>query len=368
MSIHLALFFTRGVSMRAWNDMGQTGRETALYAMLAAKGVATGFITYGGKDDASFAPVNPAFTVHPNRFGLPKRLYAASIPFLHHKALKSASIMKTNQCDGASAALNAARMFKKPLIVRMGYMWSTFAKEKFGEHAAQTRTALDVEKRTFHGADRIVVTTDAMRDDILARFPRLAERVRVIPNYVDVDRFAPDPTAEKRFDVVFLGRLSAQKNVHALFEAVRDQGLTMLAIGQGELGPDLDKEYGDMNGRFVRMDKAPHYDLPGLLRQGRVFALPSLYEGHPKALIEAMSLGLPVVATDAPGIAPIAVDGENALISGFDAASIGQTLVRLLADAKLASRLGAQARRCIVQRFSLDRIAALEWDLYNELL
>ena len=95
-------------------------------------------------------------------------------------------------------------------------------------------------------------------------------------------------------------------------------------------------------------------ELPAIYAECDIFVLPSLYEGHPKALLEAMSCGMAVVGAEVPGIAEVIEDGETGALCGTDATSIRATLSGLARDSDRRARLGAGARRYIERTLSLD--------------
>jgi len=105
-------------------------------------------------------------------------------------------------------------------------------------------------------------------------------------------------------------------------------------------------------------------EIPRQLRQSDVFVLPSLQEGLPLSLLEAMASGLPVVATAVGGIPGVVKDGVNGLLVPAAApAALRDALVRLLANPALRQRLGTAARRD-----SLDWSWAAVWERYEALL
>ena len=95
---------------------------------------------------------------------------------------------------------------------------------------------------------------------------------------------------------------------------------------------------------------------------------PSLYEGHPKTLIEAMACGAAVLATDVSGIRQVVRHGQTGWLTATDAAALREGIVTLLGDAALRERLGRQARRFVLEHYALDRIVAREYELYVNLL
>jgi glycosyltransferase involved in cell wall biosynthesis len=121
----------------------------------------------------------------------------------------------------------------------------------------------------------------------------------------------------------------------------------------------------------VRVDFIPYQrneELPEQLNRCEVFVFPSLYEGHPKALLEAMACGLPVVTTPVYGIRNLIKHGVNGfLCAGTSPGAIREALVEVLRDEELRRRIGAEARRFVVERFAMPVVLNKELDVYREL-
>jgi glycosyltransferase involved in cell wall biosynthesis len=363
----VGLFFTLGNSLASWQQSGILAREVALYRRLHSLGIGVTFVTYGDRSEKALADAYPEFEVVYNRYGLHPRVYELALPWLHGPALRRCNVLKTNQSNGGQIALRAAKRWRKPLVARCGYMWSEFAARQHGEGSRAWRHAMSVERRLFSGAERVVVTTDAMRDDIVRRLPDVAGRVMVVPNYVDTDSFVPEPARRRARTLVFVGRLSAQKNLPALLDALRPMDVSAIIVGSGDQEAALKERYGTMNGRVEWRGSVPHHQLPEILNEGRVFVMPSLYEGHPKALLEAMACGLPVVGADTPGIRELIRHGDTGLLCAPRAEAVRAALQQVLDQPELAGRLGDGARQFVVDNFSLDRVAQREARLIREL-
>jgi glycosyltransferase involved in cell wall biosynthesis len=109
-------------------------------------------------------------------------------------------------------------------------------------------------------------------------------------------------------------------------------------------------------------------DLPEVLAASDVFAFPSLYEGLGGAAIEAMALGLPVLASDLPALREVVENGASALlVPPADPFALATALARLLDNEALRRRLGARGREIFRARFTLDRSQERMIELYREL-
>jgi len=343
-------------------------REVAQYRRLLDYGVNISFVTYGTMKDQEYADRIPGIQICCNRWNLPGWLYERFLPWLHASHLKHADIIKTNQTNGADIAQRSAQMWDKPLIARCGYMWSFNSAKEYGDVSLEVQTARDVETKVFGSADRIVVTTPKMASDIAFKFPDVAERIFVIPNYVETDRFAPIANSQRTYDVIFVGRISPEKNLGALLNAVHLLNVKTVIIGEGGLRHKFQGQYASSKDRLSFLGNVPNSDLPLYLNNARIFILPSLYEGHPKALLEAMACGMPVIGANSPGIRDILIHGENGWLCETDTESIKNAIRHLLSNPELCKKLGDNARKYALDTVSLDRIIEMEMNVYLSIL
>lgn len=191
------------------------------------------------------------------------------------------------------------------------------------------------------------------------------ERCKLIPNAVDLSRFAttsrprpPQPT------FAYVGRLEPVKGVATLLEAWRIAGLQdtarLLIAGDGSQRAALEAQAAPL-GDSVRF-LGEVRDVPAVLREATIYVQPSYREGLSNAVLEAMAAGLPVVASRISGNEDIIDEGVSGLmVEAGDAAQLAAALRRLAADPDLARRLGEAARRMVERRFGLPAVvAALE--------
>ena len=212
-------------------------------------------------------------------------------------------------------------------------------------------------------------------------------RITVIERGRDPERLG-DPGSDRRAmvrrslglmdddDVVLaIGRQEFQKGHRYLLEAAaalrsRYPRLVVLIAGRkGASSPELE-DLSERSGlgdvvRFL----GHREDVPDLLAASDVFAFPSLYEGLGCAVIEAMALGLPIVASDIPAIREVVEDGRNAvLVSPGSSATIASALDGLLSDRSRRRAYGARGRTIFAERFTLQRSTSRMIALYERLL
>lgn len=364
--MRLILFMTRGMSLAAWEDNGSLERELALYAALARSGWKISVISWGDGRDKAIAKRYPWLTACVNSRGLSPERYERLMPLLHARELALADVIKSNQVNGADCALRCARLWRKPFVARCGYLWSQNSRDAGKEDLPH---ALEIEGDVFSRCYYGVVTTEAMRAYIKDTYGVAGERLCVIPNYIPSAWFEPlrpvQAPAAKAV-VTHLGRLAEEKNCFALIDACAGLPVTLRFIGDGPLKEEL-RQRAQARGVAAEFPgTVPSARLPELLGESAVVALVSHYEGHPKALIEAMARGCAVLGTRVRGIEPCIEDGVTGLLCETDASSIHAALKRLLADPGLRRRLGEAARHAAL-RYHVDAVAREELALYARL-
>jgi glycosyltransferase involved in cell wall biosynthesis len=367
----LTLFFTRDVSLQTWDAGGMFDREVALYRCLQEKGIQITFVTFGGRRDLELARRLPGIRVICNRWGWPRSLYilwiTSSLPWLSGKP----QIIKSNQFSGGEIALNAARHLGAKLIVRGGYIFSLNAARQNGENSLEAVVARSVEDLILPCADRVVVTTPAMVDFVRERYKLAATSVVLIPNYALTDVFKPIVSKKlilKKPRLCFIGRLEKEKNLNALLEALRGLDLELDIVGSGSLQKQLENFAGE-NGVHVNfLGNISHSKLPDVISAADVYIQPSLYEGHPKTIIEAMSCGAVVIAGDSPGIRELISHRQTGFLCPITPEGIHSAILEVLSDPGLCRRIGESARQYAVDNFSLDRVVEMEFNLYQELI
>ncbi len=204
-----------------------------------------------------------------------------------------------------------------------------------------------------------------------------AEKIRVIYNGIDTQRFRPMPVQRKtdRPVVVSVGRIEIFKDIISLITAmkdVRDEIPNVMCLIYGE---SIDLEYSkkcvevlkelklEANVRFMGKTTEPEkaYNLAD------VVAMSSLTEAFPFAAIEAMACGKPVVATDVGGTRE-AIEGCGVLVRSRNPPELARAIVKLLKDKPLRTRLGEAALKRARDKFELSASANQYRMLYEELL
>jgi glycosyltransferase involved in cell wall biosynthesis len=173
--------------------------------------------------------------------------------------------------------------------------------------------------------------------------------------------------------VLSVGRLVEEKGHVHLLESVpavleRFPGAVFLVVGDGPLRPSLEERASRLGVEAVVRFEGTRFDVDRLLMASDIFVLPSLQEGLPLALLDAMAMGTPVVATAVGGIGEILVNEQNGLlIPPADAPALARAVLRLLTDDELRKRCGDAARELMGREYTIDRMCGEYSELFQRL-
>lgn len=224
-----------------------------------------------------------------------------------------------------------------------------------------------------------------------------ADRFREVPNGVDASRFSPASLEERkalrarlnlpadRPLILFVGVVSPDKQPHVLLDAwlrtQQDPALASTLVFVGATDPAL----FELGGRLIDQLRStvvasgfadrvvfvpPTSQVQDYFRAADVYAMPSLREGLPIALLEAMACGLACVASRLPGATDVMVqDGTNGLlVPPQEPAALATALATMIANPGRATEIGAAARRTVEDRYTMERVADMWLDTYDQVL
>jgi glycosyltransferase involved in cell wall biosynthesis len=247
-----------------------------------------------------------------------------------------------------------------------------------------------IDRRLARRTTRIVTNSAGVRD-FYAAHGIAASKFTIIPNGIDVppdeqSRAATHKTNDREALlrelhlpsdarlIVAVGRLWPQKNYKRLMwtmcllkELRRD--FHLLIVGEGPQRWRLERFR-----RQVQIEEHVHLlgergDVPQLLAHAEIFASASQYEGQPNAMMEAMAVGLPVVASDIAGHRDLVVPGETGFLTPLDdKAATARRIHQLLEDRPLGQQLGAAGRERMRHEFSVEQMVNRHAQLYRELV
>lgn len=227
-------------------------------------------------------------------------------------------------------------------------------------------------------ADKLIAVNDTVAKAAAKIVPK--KKIVVVPNGIDTSVYSPR-TKKRDLNVkgpvvMSTGRLVRVKGFEVLIKSAREilndfPDAAFVIVGGGKTKKelaDLTKKLGlEKNVRLLGERKPS--EIPGLLAACDVFALPSLKEAQPRALIEAMACGKPIVGTKVGGVPNTIEDGKTGvLVKPGNARQLANAIKGLLSNKKLSRKLGRNARRVAVEKYSWDKVAKQTYELYEQVL
>jgi len=220
----------------------------------------------------------------------------------------------------------------------------------------------------------IIVQNQSDQQLLLAIAPYLSSSIVLIPGSgIDLDEYYYSPEdLSLAPDVLFASRLLTSKGLLEFYEASRllPQYNFVIAgkldIHNRECVPQ--KFLGDIRCSPNITYLGDFHDVKGLLRSCSIVALPSYREGLPRILIEAASIGRPIVTTDVPGCRDAIIPGVTGLlVPPRDPHMLAQAILKLLSDPDLRISMGAAARRMALKKFSIGDVLLKHMTIYRKI-
>ena len=224
--------------------------------------------------------------------------------------------------------------------------------------------------------DNVIVFSQIQRN-LLIKLGVPSRRVAVIPNGVDVSRYAPGSSSIKQqlgADqlYVYQGRLAMEKNVESLLKGWKSADMgpynKLVIVGSGPLEGSLKTFYPDSNIVWLGFVASEERRIE-ILRGADCFILPSLVEGLSLSLLEAMACGTACVATDAGADGEVLNQGAGVILSTQKVSSQMKTLLPVFREhPDITALLGKKARARVLERYTLSKNITLLEQLYTTLL
>lgn len=267
---------------------------------------------------------------------------------------------------------------------RLAGRWAGVPVVVSGIRVAEKRSQwrLSIDRWTDRFVDRHVCVSQSVADFSIRDAGLPESKVVVIPNGVDVERFAAaEPADLSRFQVptdarviLSVGRLDEQKNPLGLlcsFARIADvhPQAHLLFVGHGPLDSALKTAVAELN-LTSRVHLAGwQADIPGIMRACDLFVLASNWEGMPNVLLEAGAAGIPVISTRVEGADEIITSDDSGVLVGISREDqIAEAISDSLASPALAKKRAGQLQSVVSKQFTWESVADSYDALYESLL
>jgi glycosyltransferase involved in cell wall biosynthesis len=220
-----------------------------------------------------------------------------------------------------------------------------------------------ISKSPLQNADAVLALTEDMKREMQKVCPR---EVSVIPNGISLEKFKVSSRYKKESTrtVIFVGRLHPVKGIQYLIEAMtivhqKMPDTKLIIVGDGAERSRLEKHVKelDLNDCIQFAGKVPQERIPEFMHQADIFVLPSLSEGFPSVLLEAMASGLPVIATSVGGIPELIDEGINGFLVNIKRPDeIADRILTLMQNDDIRKEMSANNREK-AELFTWDMVA-----------
>lgn len=359
----ISVFFTYGASVEHWNKIGFGSREITVLQKMRSRFSKVCVISYDRRD-----PAIEGLHFLYNRWGLPNILFSLLAPFFYAQEIKASDIYYMLQPKGFWMAGIAARLYRKPWVLRVGFVWLRLSEavQRNGIHLWLIRL---MEQTAVRSASKVIATSPSAAHWIKRRYQIPQTKLFVIPNGVDTSRFAPDSKILKVANrLLYVGRLSEEKNIDLILEAMKGLNCELTIVGRGKCERSLRKKAQEANLKIDFLGVCPNDQLPAIYNRAEIFVMPSSTEGCPKALLEALSCSLAVVTTNWDGVEDFIHHERDGLVCSRERSALRNALGRLLQDKAFAKTLGLLARKEALIKYDFESVMNRLFSVFESLI
>jgi len=231
-----------------------------------------------------------------------------------------------------------------------------------------------ITRLTFAAADKILCYTKTEEKELVDLGIK-SEKIKVIHNGIDTDLFVPSriPCFDK-IKLLWVGRYVKGKGLDYLIEAFsilkkKHLEIDLTLVGKGPDKDKIVKKIHDLNleNSVIMKDFVTNSEIVGMYQNSSIFVLPSLEEGVPRTILEAMSCGIPVVCSKLPQLVDI-IDGCGLLVPAKNPQALADAILKISSDSSLIEEFRKNGIKNVVENYSWKDTVKKTTQLYRELL
>lgn len=372
---------TNNVSLLDWQKVGQTSRELIYFRKFLDKGFKFKIITYGDNNDLNIfkernleiIPLYSQIKFSPNSF-INFFMHLVRIK-KNYKSIENIDILRTNQLMSSWLAIMISFLFKKKIILRIGYEPLMNLEIRFNNKFLNKNRLKNIiyylklyfsELISYNYSSHIICTTRIQKEFIIKRFLINKSKISVIPNWVETNIFSPNSRNYNKQGILFVGRLEIEKNPELLVKSMQGINEKLTIIGSGSLKRNLLKLASSLNVNIEIIDSVPNIELVEYYRKCKIYVIPSFYEGNPKSLLEAMACGCTVIGKNTVGIKNIIVKNNGILFNSIE--DLKKSIIDLLSDNQKAIEYAKNAADFIQKNNRIEVCLEKEQKIINEII
>ena len=375
--MNIIYFFTYGYSLKTWEESSALDREVKYFNYLSDKyGISFTIITYGDELDLGYsdmfknAEIIPIYSLfNSSKYKLFNLFKSFLIPFKLKKIIKERNfIIKQNQLLGSWVSCIFKLITRNKLFIRTGYDMYFFSlkdkKSLFKRFLYRLLTYF-----TLKFSDLYTVSSQSDYDFLQNEFVKKNKNIAILSNWIETSQSKTINTRENNF--ISVGRLEYQKNIKFLIGEFINNNHILQIYGSGSEEEKLRKLIGNSNERITIFPPISNYELIKKFCNTKYFVISSHFEGNPKVLLEAMSAGCIVFASNISNHREIIEHGKNGFLFDLNQNALNNLIKSkeaILKDKTKADTISQNAINKMETHYSLSKITDKEQGLLLELL
>lgn len=293
-----------------------------------------------------------------NTLSIHRYPYSILMPIIKRKEIQKCHVLRGLQLSGGIPATIAKIIYGRRFVVNYGYDYSKFA--RIEGKLVQSFLYKILETPIIQLANAVIVTSAEIKNELTKKIHE--SKIHYIPNGVDTKLFRKiNKNLKHKFTVLYIGRLEKQKNLENLVRALSEvKEIKSVFYGQGSLKNKLKALAIILKVNLIIKPPIDYPKIPKVMSKADIFVLPSLEEGNPKILLEAMSCQKSVIGSNVKGINEIIINNYNGFLTETNPQSLAKAIIKL-EDKSLREKLGENARKYVAQNYDINKL--LNWEV-----
>jgi glycosyltransferase involved in cell wall biosynthesis len=362
--VKILVTFTYGYSLKTWQESGTLDREISIYLQLQKKfGHEYVFLTYGNESDKKFdlkglrVEILPIYSyINYSKYKSVNLMRSLLFPFFNKKMFQDIELIKQNQLLGSWISIILKLLLKIPLYTRTGYDMYKFSCEDSKGRIIKY-LYLKLTKITVRFSDYYSVSNISDFNYSIRNYP-VKNKLLLRPNWVlPVEIIDFNKRSSSR--VLCVGRLEYQKNFSYLIRELSDFNIEIDIVGRGQDLDKLKKIAKKSNIKVNFLGNMSNQNLLKLYSKYQIFISTSLFEGHPKTVLEAMSVGCVVILSKISNHEELVNDQENGFLFELREKSLTKAFSKIIKSTKLEV-ISSNAIKTTKENFSLNKVVEQE--------
>jgi len=376
--LNIVYFLTYGYSLKTWNDSSALDREAKYFNYLSDKhGIKFYIVTYGDESDLIYSDMFTNSKIIPiykykKLFNIKLFDYINSLTLakkIEKLISENIDIIKQNQLLGFWISYMYKKKINNKLFLRTGYDMYLFSIHD-KKNIIKKKLYKYLTNFGLRFSDIYTVSSISDFDFLNKSFNFKKDKLKILRNWIDSNEYLEINNREEAF--VSVGRLEYQKNYEYLIKEISNLGKPLTIYGEGSEKNNLKNLSNKLNVQLQIINNIPNENLINELKKIKYFIIPSYFEGNPKSLLEAMSVGCVVFASNIKNHSEIISNGEDGFLFDLKDDSLKNQLTQVINNEEVSNKnidlISQNAVKNINKNYAMEIIANQEIKIISEVV